>query len=179
MRRFRLFSILLAAALMAAIAACKSVPAESPADEETGVVAAEVENVSGSVAISQQMYDETLIEVRAFVDHLNTVIQNKNYNSWVNALSSELFAEISSPAFLAERSESVLLRSRNITLRTPNDYFMQVVVPSRSNSVVDEIEFVNANRVKVFFRDKTPSGETRRLRLYELIKIGDTWKILQ
>ena len=168
----------------AMLMACKSqppavdpYPAEEAVEEE-----APAEN---SFAISQEVYDFTLAEVRVFVDNLNSLIQKKDYNSWKAALSDEFFARISSPEFLAAASEAAVLKSKKIVLRTPNDYFLQVVVPSRSNSKVDEIEFTAVDKVKVFYREErirrnndVSTTEVRRLRLYELIKIDDTWKVI-
>jgi hypothetical protein len=75
-----------------------------------------------------------------------------------------------------------MLTSRKIVLKTLNDYFTHVVVPSRSNSKVDEIEFTDTNTVKVYYierrKNENNEFETRRLRLYELIKTGNTWKII-
>jgi len=161
--------------------ACKSTPAvnQSPAEEVEEAAS------SNSFTISQEVYDLTLAEVKLFVDDLNALILKKDYNGWKDALADEFFARISSPEFLASSSESAALKSRKIVLKTPNDYFLQVVVPSRSNSKVDEIEFTAADRVKVFYREErvrktenTSTTEVRRLRLYELIKINGTWKII-
>ena len=159
----------------AVVTACNSAP---PATDQYPE-----EEAAGSFAISKEVYELTLAEVKLFVDDLNSLIENKNYAGWKAALSDEFFAQISSPEFLANASESAALKSRKIVLKTPNDYFSQVVVPSRSNSRVDEIEFTAANRVKVFFREERVrrsdnTTEVRRLRLYELIKIDDTWKII-
>jgi len=184
MKRFGWFWVL----LLAILVACKSAP---PTEEEPLAVehldTEEDGPFSDSVPVSQEMYDFTLAEVKHFVDNLNSLIDSKNYEGWKNALSDELFARISSPDFLATASQSNLLRTHKIILKTPNDYFLQVVVPSRSNSRVDEIEFIATDRVKVFYREErvrkgnnvSPSTETRRLRLYELIKKdGDIWKII-
>jgi len=59
-------------------------------------------------------------------------------------------AAISSPAFLARVSESARLKNQKIVLRDLKDYFMYVVVPSRANDRVDDIEFIGQNRVKAF-----------------------------
>jgi len=126
--------------------------------------------------ISQEMYNEVLSEVKVFIDHLNTVIGNKDYNGWKKFLSSEYFARISSREFLAEQSDTPLLKIRKIVLRSANDYFLTVVVPSRANSQVDEIEISDDDTVKVFHVD-TSRPETRRLRLYELRKIENNWII--
>jgi len=157
---------------------CKSLPPSA----EPAVTASAEEMTEGHIVVSKEVYDTTLAEVRLFVEKLNQVIKNKDYNGWKNALSDEFFQRISSPEFLANASESKLLRSQKIVLRTPNDYFNHVVVPSRSNSNVDEIEFFTTNEVKVYYVEKTEKNETtdvRRLRLYVLIKKpGDTWKII-
>jgi len=174
--------VYLSAILMAAMfMACKSSP---PVDPFLAEVEEEVS--SNTFTISQEMYDQTLAEVKLFVDGLNLLIQHKNYEGWKAALTDEFLDHISSPDFLKSASESAALKSRKIVLKTPHDYFTQVVVPSRSNSRVDEIEFTAADRVKVFHReervrkntDGTSTTEIRRLRLYELIKIDGTWKII-
>jgi hypothetical protein len=124
--------------------------------------------------VSRERYDQTLTEVRDFIDHLNAVIRNKNYNSWRNFLSSDYFARISSPEYLARQSDMPALKTQGIVLRSPNDFFTNVVVPSRAESQVDEIDFGDDNVVRAYFID----ARQRRLRLYELQKIGNEWKIV-
>jgi len=165
------------------LVACKSPPAAETPPAGPIVVTTHEDITPGHLAVSQEMYDNTLAEVRLFVEKLNLIIKNKDYEGWKKALSDEFFARISSPDFLASASESKLLRSQKIVLKTPIDYFIYVVVPARSNSRVDEIEFIAANAVKVFYVEKSEklneTTEVRRLRLYELIKkSGDTWKII-
>jgi len=160
------------------LAACASPP--PPAVEPVDAAPYEQEAAPAAISVSQELYDNTLAEVRLFIDKLNLIIKNKDYAGWRNALSDEFFARVSSQEFLANASKSALLRSKKIVLKTPEDYFLHVVVPARSNSRVDEIEFMAINAVKVFYNDqKAGTTEVRRLRLYELIKkSGDTWKII-
>ena len=183
MKRSCWYLLLLPVILMA----CKSLPVvEEPASAEPpdfSTLEAEPEPSPDSISVDQETYDFTLAEVKIFIDNLNLLISKKNYSGWKNTLSDELFARISSPEFLANASESAALKSRKIVLKSPNDYFTNVVVPSRSNSKVDEIEFTATDRVKVFYlekvkNNKTGEFDTRRLRLYELVKSGDTWKII-
>jgi len=142
-------------------------------------------DTQSSGSISQEAYDHVFNEVKAFVENLNMVIQNKNYNRWREALSEERLRELSSPMFLATASNTASMRRRGIVLKTLNDYFLYVVVPSRANSQVDKIEILDNNRVKVIYmhtrkvegsEDKT---ETVPLLVYELIKDGNTWKIIR
>jgi len=141
---------------------------------------------TSAVGISQELYDNTLADVRHFIEDLNFLIKSKNYDGWKDTLSDDFFRRISSKDFLTAASESNALKVRKIVLKSANDYFMQVVVPSRSNSRVDEIEFTSDNTVKVFYKEERvrrtannePITDTRRLRLYELVKTGDSWKII-
>lgn len=193
MYRSKLFLSLLAVFIIS----CKSPPqaVEKPPEENNPVIIAEpaaepiaepepVPEIPDTHEVSQEIYDNTLAEVKLFINSLNKIISAKNYNGWKNALSDEYFTQISSQEFLANASESPLLKTKKIVLKTPNDYFTNVVVPSRANSRVDEIEFSDDNKVKAYYletRTKKDGNETvtetRRLRIYELTKSGDEWKI--
>jgi hypothetical protein len=127
-----------------------------------------------SASISKELYDVTIKDVQNFIGLLNSIIGKKDYVSWKSNLSEEYFKKISSPEHLREVSEQPAMKLQKITLRSSQDYFNNVVVPSRANSQVDDIEFVSENIVKVF----TISAKNERLRLYELEKTGNTWKII-
>jgi len=70
------------------------------------------------------------------------------------------------------------MKSRRIVLRVPEDYFQYVVVPSRADLRVDDIEFIGSNRVKAFTLTTNKAGEEVRLRLYDLEKVGNSWTII-
>jgi len=127
--------------------------------------------------ITQAYYESTRVEVQQFIEGLNQIIRNRNYNAWRAALSPEYFAEISSPQNLRDISDLPAMKTRNIVLRNAQDYFTHVVVPSRANSRVDDIEFISMNRVKAF-TVTTIRGEEQRLLLYDLEKINNTWTIV-
>ncbi|MDR1836571.1 MAG: hypothetical protein LBQ89_02825 [Treponema sp.] len=144
--------------------------------EEVGTQA--IEDVFDPAAVSQAYYISTMEEVQHFIEELNQIISGRNYNAWRAALSAEYFAQISSPENLRQISEQPAMTTRRIVLTTAEDYFINVVVPSRANSHADDIEFIERNRVKVFTINVNRAGEEQRLRLYDLEKIGDSWKII-
>ena len=125
-------------------------------------------------SISQEEFNSTKVEVQRFIGDLNEVIRRRDYNAWKAILSADFLAEIASPAYLQRASESAALKSRNIVLKSPQDYFVHVVVPSRANSRVDDIEFIGEQRVKAF----TINANGQRLRLYDLEHSGNTWLII-
>jgi hypothetical protein len=125
-------------------------------------------------SITKEEYDSTKSDIQALIQELNTIIRNQNYNAWVDHLGPKYMAAISSPAFLARVSESARLKNQKIVLRDLKDYFMYVVVPARANDRVDDIEFIGQNRVKAF----TVTEKKQRLRLYDLEKTDQGWKIV-
>ena len=150
--------------------------------ETIGNAVAPVEEIFNPTSISQEYYTTTLDEVQRFIEELNRIITSGNYNAWRDSLSPGYFAEISSPEFLRETSELPLLVARRITLRTPQDYFTNVVVPSRANTRINideiDIEFVDVFRVRAFTININRADEEEKLMLYDLEKIDDLWKII-
>jgi hypothetical protein len=128
--------------------------------------------------ISQAQYNTTRDEVQKFIEEQNQIIRNKNFDAWKRSLSNEYFTRISSEENLKEISELPAMKTRRIVLKTPQDYFEYVVVPSRAELRVDEIEFISANRVKAFTITTNKAGEELRLRLYDLEKINNSWTII-
>ena len=154
------------------IFSCKSTPApavEIPQTEEI-VLQEETEEPE----FSEELYLTTMDEVRSFIEELNKIISARNYNAWVQMLSPEYFTEISSSAFLAGISERL---PGNIVLRTARDYFDRIVVPSRRTSQLDDIEFLDRDRV-IAFSYSMRGEELRREILFNLIKIDNQWKIV-
>ena len=167
-----IFSLVTALALFGMVS-CGSKPDSSNSNS----------NVSANVPfdptrVSREVYASTIEEVQQFIERLNRVIQDRNYEAWKAALSPEHFAEISSDESLRRMSQSPGMRSRRITLRTPEDYFLHVVVPSRANLRVDDIEFITQNIVRAFSIRTLNSGEERREILYTLEKVNNMWTII-
>jgi hypothetical protein len=127
-------------------------------------------------SISQAVFDSTKTDVQHLIENLNSIIRSRDYTSWVSYLGEDYFKAISSPEYLSRISESARLKTQKIVLQSPTDYFIHVVVPSRANDRVDDIEFVSQRRVKAF----TITEKGQRLRLYDLEKsdVEDGWKII-
>ncbi|MBN2875607.1 MAG: hypothetical protein JXM71_10975 [Spirochaetales bacterium] len=124
-------------------------------------------------SVSQELKQTTIVDVQALIGSLNYIIQSKDYDSWVAALTEEYRDYYSSPETLARISEAAVLKRLKIQLTSLKDYFTYVVYPSRQNDRVDDVEFIDATRIRAITIN--PKGE--RLVLYNLEKIGDTWKI--
>jgi len=164
-------------------------PPAQTAPGGTGSVpeAAQTEWAFDPGSISVERYEAAMAEVQALIEELNRIIRVRNYDAWRGHLADSLFREISSQAFLDERSEELFRRdqivARNMgrnpdlvqrrVLRTAMDYFTHIVVPSRSNDRVDDIEFVSENQVRAI----TVDARGNRLILYNLEIIDGRWRI--
>jgi hypothetical protein len=142
-----------------------------PVEAEPAVVVAAAHSSGG---LEDESYEEVFNEVKAFIENLNIIIKNKDFNKWKEALSQERFNEISSREFLTATSNSTSMKRRGIVLKELKDYFNFVVVPSRANSQVDKIEILGNNRVKAYYYK-----ENSTVQLYELEKRGNIWTIIQ
>jgi hypothetical protein len=130
-------------------------------------------------SITAQEKETTMDEMRLLIAEINRVIRAQDYDGWISYLADDFIAAINSADYLAQLSESSRqLKSQNIVLKTPRDYFTHVVVASRENvrvdASLDDIEFLSHNRVKAYTIN---TRNQQRLRLFEFVKAGDAWKI--
>ena len=146
------------------------------------------EKVFDPASITEEKFTATKTDVQSLIGELNGIIRARNYNAWTGFLSASYFDEISSADFLEERTEELYKRDQIVAsnlgrnprqvqkkiLRTPKDYFDNVVVPSRQNDRMDDIEFVSENRVIAY----TVDTRGNRLILYDLEYIDGKWKII-
>ncbi|MDR2482179.1 MAG: hypothetical protein LBD08_00935 [Treponema sp.] len=124
--------------------------------------------------VTKEEFGTVKAEVQALISSLNRIIYRRDYAAWLTHLSAAYFEQIAAPEFLAEMSEHPRLKTQKIILTSPQDYFMNVVIPSRANERVDDIEFVTHRRVKAF----SITAKGQRLRLYDLQKTNEGWKII-
>jgi hypothetical protein len=151
-------------------------PVETPAQESAEVLKepqASAETFDPA-SITREEFDITKVEVQHLIQKLNDIIKAKNYASWVSYLEEDYFRLISSREYLDRINRTDRMRKANLVLRNARDYFNNVVVPSRTNDRVDDIEFVSHSRVKAY----TISQKGERLRLYDLEKTNEGWKII-
>ena len=156
-------------------------PTPPPAEPQ----AVAVEEVFEPENVAQDLYDTTMAEVRALIGELNRIIRARNYDVWVGYLANDYFVRINSDEFLEERTEELFRREQIIAanmgrtaqrrvLRNSRDYFDHIVVPSRSNDRVDDIDFLSRTSVRAYTIDSR--GNT--LILYDLENIDGQWKIV-
>jgi hypothetical protein len=162
---------ILAAALLGCSCAGWPPPGDAPAASESApqqpAPAAEEQFV-----VSEEVYSRTFEEIGQFIDDLNRIIRNADYESWLTYLSEEYIRTTGDPAYLRDQSEKPVLKQANIQLEDLHDYFVHVVVPSRTQATLDEIEFIDENHVKAI-----AVLRGTRVILYLLENVEGQWKI--
>ena len=140
-------------------------PVEPTEEEQTEEPAEEFE-------VSEEVYTKTFDEIEEFIRNLNEIIRREDYDTWLTYLSEEYIERTGDPSYLKEQSAQPLLKKSNISLKSLRDYFDHVVVPSRFQARLDEIEFVGENQVKAYAMIRN----TKAL-LYLLVRENGMWKI--
>ena len=122
--------------------------------------------------VSKEVYTRTFEEIEQFIHELSEIIRNADYSSWLTYLSDEYIRTTSDPAYLKDQSEKPLLKQSDIELTDLRDYFLHVVVPSRTQATLDEIEFIDENHVKAIALLRGT-----RVILYLFERAAGQWKI--
>ncbi len=156
--------------LFALLAGCASAPKPEPTTK-TAAPEKTVSPVSGQFQVSQEKYASSLKEIRQLITKLNQIIQNEDFQQWLTYLDSDYIRAYSDPARLkALTQNSPVLKG--VPIRNLEDYFNFVVVPSRSQAQVDDITFVDQDRVEAWMYIKNVKALLYQLKLY-----GNQWKI--
>jgi len=123
--------------------------------------------------VSVERKQASLTEIKALVDKLNALIQKKAFSEWKTYLDQDYIRTYSDPAKLRDvTARDPILKNLNIKLKNLEDYFKYEVVPSRADTVVDDISFVDENRVYVW-----TVVDNEKFLLYLLKLYGKEWKI--
>lgn len=153
----------------------QDVEIDQPAEEGETPAAVDADNIPGEPEIyivDEEVYEQTFDEVDEVIRILNGLIARKSYSEWLEYLTPEYIDSILEPEHLDELNRSSILQRNNITVENLEDYFIHVVVPSRSNLRLDDLVFIDDNTVQVimFVRD-------RPVILYLLRRIDGEWRI--
>jgi hypothetical protein len=145
---------------------------EAEEEAESGQIEPEPQPEEEDFVVTEEVYSKTFNEIEVFIRNLNEIIRNEDYDTWLTYLSEDYIQRTSDPEYLKLQSEQPLLKKSNVHLRDLLDYFTYVVVPSRTQARLDEIEFIDESQVRAFAMIKN----TKAL-LYLLVRENGNWKI--
>jgi len=121
---------------------------------------------------TEELYKKTFDEVQAVISELTRIISEDDYAQWLTYLTSDYVGKTGSPAFLDEASQAGVLKKNGIVLTSLQDYFNNVVVRSRLQAKLEDINFVDATHVKAITRIQGAP-----VILYYLVHEEGRWKV--
>jgi len=111
-------------------------------------------------------------EVIDMIADLDLKISQGQYEGWVSHLSASYMKHYNSPEMLHTLNQYPQLMDNGIILKDLEDFFQWVVVPSRSQAILEDIVFFGENQVVAY-----TSYEGEKAKLYELVRLNGVWKI--
>jgi hypothetical protein len=121
---------------------------------------------------TEELYKKTFDEVQDAIADLTRIIADGDYPQWLAYLTADYVRTTSSKAFLEDVSHSGVLKKNGIVLKNLEDYFNNVVVRSRLQARLEDINFVDATHVKAI---TTIQGSP--VILYYLVNEEGRWKV--
>ncbi|HUX20568.1 MAG TPA: hypothetical protein VMW69_04960 [Spirochaetia bacterium] len=126
----------------------------------------------GQILVTKEEYKKTFDDIHSLIQELNRIIAAQDYSAWTTHLTPEYIKTFSDPQTLAALSDQPMLKRQSLQLSSLQDYFLDVVVPSRADARLDDLDFVSKTQVKAI---TVISG--KRYILYNLRLENGGWKI--
>ena len=171
------FYIFFASFLLFVFISCESTdtpatpkPVETPKESDTKPI--EKIEQPDNIKVSDAVYKETFTNVEAFIEMLNKIIGDSNFDEWRRHLTRDYIDFYSNLSNLRVVSQEPALKRHNIVLTSLRDYFVYVIAPSRADVRLDSISFIDDNNIRAYM---IIDGEPWLL--YNLVRFNETWRI--
>jgi len=139
-------------------------PAKKPASTEYSRAVATL-----STAVSEDTFLKDKEEIMKIISELEQAMKSKNVTTWRKYLSPSSVAYLKNPQNL--KSVSTRLPAQ-INLRTDEDYFKYVFIPSRQGRTINEIRYLSPSITKA-----VQVRETDDVIYYYFEKISGKWLV--
>ncbi len=105
-------------------------------------------NGGAAITVSRELYNQTFGEVLHFLKEMDAIIAGRDFKAWKAHCTAGYLSAHSDPMRLHELSQKPNLKDRRIVLRSLEDFFNFVFIPSRVETKLDKLDFTAKNRVK-------------------------------
>lgn len=148
-------------------------PVEIDADKEDIVKISDDEEYSRSttnVGVSKEKFEEDKTQILKIIDELAVVMKNQDYFGWLKYLDENSKDYWSKKQNLQKASNR--LPKKGFQLKSLQDYFKYVFIPSRVGRTVDEIRYETETQVKV-----VQSKNNTDMVYYNFLREDGKWKL--
>lgn len=118
--------------------------------------------------IPEEVFTEDKKAILNIISELSSIMQNKDYMGWIKYLSEDSILYWRNSANLSSISKRLPIKG--LRLKTLEDYFRNVFIPSRLNRNVDEIRYISKTKVKA-----VQMNNNEDIIYYEFEKINGKW----
>ncbi len=126
----------------------------------------------GQIAeVSKEEFIQDKTEIINTIKELQKIMDKQDYQAWLPYISRTSIQYYSSPVNI--RKANKRLPDKTIILRGLEDYFKYIFIPSRKQSKVDEIRYINKSEVKAV--QVLPNNST--VVYYNFIREDGKWKV--
>ncbi|AEE16841.1 hypothetical protein [Treponema brennaborense] len=140
-------------------------PAEQTEDDE---YIRSVSALAQEEQVSKDTFEDDKKTILKTIQDLETIMKNGDYQAWLSLVSPASIAYWKNPLNLKEVSSR--LPVKGFQIKSMEDYFKFIFIPSRQGRVVDEIRYISGTSVKaVQVQDNTD------IIYYYFEKIDDEW----
>lgn len=138
---------------------------EAPAPDEDEYTRSTID-----VSVSRDEFDETKKHLMHVIEKMDAIMKARNFNEWTKYIDSDSMTYYSQKSVLNIASNK--LPKKGLKLKSLQDYFLWVFIPSRIGRTVDEIRYVTEDFVKVVHVE-----EDKDAVYYTFIHKNGEWKI--
>lgn len=105
-----------------------------------------VNTLETSEVVTKSEFEEDKAAILAIIEELAEVMEEEDYESWLNYISKDSISYYSSPKNIRKAQKK--LPDKTLQLYGIKDYFKHVFIPARKNRRVDEIRYISKSYVK-------------------------------
>lgn len=131
----------------------------------------------GNLTVSKDTFESDKAEILRTIESLKTIMSDFDYQSWLLYIDNESKIYWSKPANLKKAQGKLPIKG--LQLRTLQDYFKYVFVPSRAGRNITTIRYESENYVKAVQITSLDSSETEEKYTvyYYFNKIDGHWQL--
>ena len=127
------------------------------------------DNLDKNDKVTKEEFNEDKAAILKIIEELSVIMENKNVEGWLKYIEPESIKYYKNPVNLQKAQQK--LPNKTVKLRSINDYFKYVFIPSRKRSKVDEIRYISKTSIKAV-QVKTDKSIVV---YYYFTKIGNQW----
>ena len=130
-----------------------------------------INQISNGDSVSKKEFNEDKQTILEMISELAIIMETGDCNAWLKYIDKESQQYYSNPVNL--RNVQRKLPNKLIELKTIDDYFKYVFIPSRKNKQIDEIRYTSKTYVKAVEVNDDNSTTV----YYYFSKNGDKWLV--